>query len=64
MERSANPSVDPCLELRGEFAPACPVCSGPMVELRGMSRCARCYFVVCLSCEGEAYHPPTDYAGA
>ncbi|MFL5342103.1 MAG: hypothetical protein ACJ8F7_18310 [Gemmataceae bacterium] len=35
-------------------APAtCPQCGGPLFELRGLSRCARCYFVVCQGCESD-----------
>jgi hypothetical protein len=31
--------------------PCCPVCSGPVVELRGQYRCTRCYFTLCVGCE-------------
>jgi hypothetical protein len=36
----------PCL-------PRCPVCSGPLIELRSTLRCARCYFSLCEGCAGE-----------
>ncbi len=32
--------------------PLCPVCSGLLVPLRGTYRCARCYFSLCVGCEG------------
>ena len=32
----------------------CPVCSGPLVELRSTLRCARCYFTFCEGCTGDA----------
>jgi hypothetical protein len=32
----------------------CPVCSGPLVELRATLRCSRCYFTICEGCSGEA----------
>ncbi|HEX5272256.1 MAG TPA: hypothetical protein VFW33_17285 [Gemmataceae bacterium] len=41
--------------------PRCPVCSGPLVELRATLRCSRCYFSMCEGCSGE---PPDDFAGA
>ncbi|HKI34467.1 MAG TPA: hypothetical protein VKA46_21610 [Gemmataceae bacterium] len=33
--------------------PRCPVCSGPLVELRSTLRCSRCYFSICEACAGE-----------
>jgi hypothetical protein len=33
--------------------PRCPVCSGPLVELRAALRCTRCYFSICEGCAGE-----------
>jgi hypothetical protein len=33
--------------------PRCPICSGPLVELRTTLRCARCYFSICEGCAGE-----------
>jgi hypothetical protein len=33
--------------------PRCPVCSGPLVELRTTLRCARCYFSICEGCAGD-----------
>jgi len=34
--------------------PACPVCSGPLIPLRDIYRCARCSHSFCESCEGGA----------
>jgi hypothetical protein len=31
--------------------PACPVCSGPLVPLRGFARCARCFYTLCDGCD-------------
>jgi len=31
----------------------CPMCGGPLFELRGLNRCGRCHYVACLNCEGE-----------
>jgi hypothetical protein len=33
--------------------PHCPMCSGPLVELRATLRCSRCYFSICEGCAGE-----------
>ena len=33
--------------------PRCPVCSGPLLELRTNLRCSRCYFSICEGCAGE-----------
>ncbi len=33
--------------------PACPVCTSPMIPLRGLCRCSRCCFTFCEGCEGE-----------
>jgi hypothetical protein len=33
--------------------PRCPVCSGPLVELRTTLRCSRCYFSICEGCSGD-----------
>jgi hypothetical protein len=30
----------------------CPVCNGPLIPLRGNYRCARCFFSLCVGCEG------------
>jgi hypothetical protein len=37
--------------------PACPMCGGPLFELRGLNRCARCHYVICLNCDGERAEP-------
>ena len=36
---------------------ACPVCGGPLFDLRGLNRCARCHYVICQSCDGERAEP-------
>jgi hypothetical protein len=36
--------------LAGRHLP-CPACSGPLLELRGLYRCTRCYFTLCVGCE-------------
>jgi hypothetical protein len=41
--------------------PRCPVCSGPLVELRATLRCSRCYFSICEGCCGE---PGDAFAGS
>jgi hypothetical protein len=38
----------------------CPICSGPIAEARGMSRCQRCQFSFCASCEGDQHGTGTD----
>ena len=38
----------------------CPMCSGPLVELRASLRCSRCYFSICEGCAGD----PGDNLGA
>ena len=37
--------------------PACPMCGGQFIELRGLNRCVRCHYVVCLNCDGERAEP-------
>jgi hypothetical protein len=37
--------------------PSCPVCGGPLVEMRGANRCGRCQYIFCQSCEGECPEP-------
>jgi hypothetical protein len=32
--------------------PACPLCNGTLIELRGLLRCSRCYFTLCEGCNG------------
>ena len=41
--------------------PRCPVCSGPLVELRAALRCARCYFTICEGCAGD---PGDEFVGS
>jgi hypothetical protein len=43
-----------------ERSPQCPVCSGRLVPLRDSYRCARCYYSVCLACEGAEAAAPGD----
>ncbi|HLW65211.1 MAG TPA: hypothetical protein VKS79_07830 [Gemmataceae bacterium] len=31
----------------------CPICRGDLVDLRGLSRCTRCQFILCQACDGE-----------
>ena len=31
----------------------CPICRGALVDLRGLSRCSRCQFILCQACDGE-----------
>jgi hypothetical protein len=38
--------------------PRCPVCSGPLVELRAALRCSRCYFSICEGCGGQDSSEP------
>jgi hypothetical protein len=38
----------------------CPMCSGPLVELRASLRCSRCHFTICEGCAGD----PGDNFGA
>ena len=32
--------------------PACPICDGPLVELRGKLVCGRCHAIVETCCDG------------
>jgi hypothetical protein len=32
--------------------PACPLCNGTLIELRGVLRCSRCCFSLCEGCGG------------
>jgi hypothetical protein len=43
------------------YRPCCPVCSGPLIELRSAMRCSRCYFSICEGCAGE---PADAYAAS
>src|SRR5262249_22029323 len=36
----------------GTRPPSCPHCGGTLFQLRGILRCARCYFAICEGCEG------------
>jgi len=37
----------------------CPLCGGPMVEVRDLVRCGRCHFTTCVGC-GEGFAEPCD----
>ncbi len=43
-----------------EVRPVCPLCNGTLTPLRGQFRCARCCFILCDGCDGEAFagQPP------
>ncbi len=45
-EQAAERSSPPCQS-------RCPMCSGPLIELRASVRCARCYFTICEGCAGD-----------
>jgi len=30
----------------------CPLCNGPMLELRGQWQCGQCFFTICEECGG------------
>jgi hypothetical protein len=34
-------------------APACPLCTAPLIELRSFWRCPRCYYLICAGCDVE-----------
>jgi hypothetical protein len=38
-------------------SPACPICSGALVPVRGFARCSRCSFTLCQGCEGGQAGP-------
>lgn len=38
--------------------PWCPVCSGALIPLRNLYRCARCYYSACAGCDDSAICPP------
>jgi hypothetical protein len=37
--------------------PLCPLCGAACVELGGLLRCPRCFFVLCEDCEGGGRQP-------
>jgi hypothetical protein len=39
---------------RRSGAEACPLCGGPLQQLRGLVRCCRCFFAMCEGCDGGA----------
>jgi hypothetical protein len=42
----------------GAPSPRCPVCSGALIPLRSQYRCTRCYYSLCVGCEGADASPP------
>ncbi len=47
-----------CVPPATSGGPACPMCGGGLVPLRGAWRCSRCYFALCAGCEpGVGYEP-------
>jgi hypothetical protein len=40
----------------------CPVCNGPVVDMRSMLRCLRCAFTTCVGCDagGAESFPETE----
>jgi hypothetical protein len=54
MPSSSHPtSSEPKLEVpQSAPQPACPVCSGLLITLRGLFRCTRCGYSLCCGCEG------------
>ncbi len=44
-------SAKPDATFRAENRSSCPMCQGQLLILRGFSRCARCQFVLCESCD-------------
>jgi hypothetical protein len=46
---ATNSSPSPIVPI----ANACPVCGDTLMEMRGVYRCGRCQFAICLNCEGE-----------
>jgi len=41
----------------------CPVCSGPLVPLRGTYRCTRCCYSLCVGCEAPTPAPTAGPIG-
>ena len=56
-ERSADRVPAPRAQL------LCPVCNGLLIPVRGACRCSRCYFSLCVGCEGESGYEQAE-AGA
>jgi hypothetical protein len=55
MQEAASRPVQACEPTPAPARPpACPICAGVLVPLRGFSRCARCRFTVCAGCEPAA----------
>ena len=44
-ESSVRPQTSNC-------ETACPLCAGPVVEVRSLRRCLRCSFTTCVGCGG------------
>ncbi len=47
--KSASLSVD---EAAGACRPGCPVCGGPLFEIRAKLQCAQCHTICETCCEG------------
>jgi hypothetical protein len=61
MQEAATRPVQSCERIAPPARPpACPVCAGVLVPLRGFDRCARCQFTFCAACEPAA---GDDFAG-
>ena len=39
--------------------PSCPICQGRLLTQRGLMRCVRCGFTLCIGCEGA---DPSEFA--
>jgi hypothetical protein len=37
-------------EAQQSCVPACPLCNGHLIELRGLLNCTRCHFSICEGC--------------
>jgi hypothetical protein len=46
-----QPADKPKNEATPPRQPSCPACGGFLVDLRGQSRCTRCYFTWCVGCD-------------
>ena len=42
------------IDFRSQAPSSCPACGGPVLELRSGSRCVRCQFTLCETCDGES----------
>jgi hypothetical protein len=51
MDPNTLPTACPIESERRSAAGHCPLCNGPVTQLRTETRCARCGFVMCIGCE-------------